>query len=283
MSIHVQFHKCDIVHQSDCHRAEHVSIGLYPEFVQRREKLQRGLGKPAATLVSAVGILRSSDPVELDRPRRRGRAWSLLRRRRPLRAVGSAAPLRRHGVDDGMLDVRVLRAGSRARTRGAAALSSVGAPTGCCITVAVVAAPIHRRVLDTELDVGCTARPGYRLRARRRGDGCRGRRPMVRTPSRSADSGALSVYSPQPRLRQSATEPMSGASVTEGQAITGLSPDGGRRAPRRRPLERLRRGVEPQRVEHRARERLHAVQRASSAPASSCCSSSADGRTRCSA
>ncbi|KQX06770.1 MULTISPECIES: bifunctional phosphatase PAP2/diacylglycerol kinase family protein [unclassified Leifsonia] len=99
-----------------------MSIGLYPEFVQRREKIQKAIGKPLATLASAVGILSSTEPVELSARGERGRAWSLFVGIDRYDPSGSAAPLRRSGVDDGVLDVRVLRAGSRARTRGAAAL-----------------------------------------------------------------------------------------------------------------------------------------------------------------
>ncbi|TFV98932.1 diacylglycerol kinase family protein [Leifsonia flava] len=99
-----------------------MSIGLYPEFVQRRERIQKAIGKPLATLVSAVGILNSTEPVELTARGERGRAWSLFVGVDRYEPSGTAAPLRRSGVDDGVLDVRVLRAGSRARTRGAAAL-----------------------------------------------------------------------------------------------------------------------------------------------------------------
>ncbi|MET0977074.1 MAG: phosphatase PAP2 family protein [Leifsonia sp.] len=99
-----------------------MSVGLYPELVQRREPIQRRWGKPLATLLSAVAILRSADPVVLSARGARGRAWSLFVGVDRYAPGGSAAPVRRVGVDDGVLDVRILRAGSRPRTRGAAAL-----------------------------------------------------------------------------------------------------------------------------------------------------------------
>jgi diacylglycerol kinase family enzyme/membrane-associated phospholipid phosphatase len=90
------------------------SIGVYPEFVATRERLQARLDKWAAAVVAAVRVIGRADPVDVVVNGRRARVWSLfvgVNRNHPV----TVAPLQRYRLDDGLLDVRVLRGGSRLR------------------------------------------------------------------------------------------------------------------------------------------------------------------------
>ncbi|MGO4690033.1 phosphatase PAP2 family protein [Glaciibacter sp. 2TAF33] len=98
------------------------SVGIYPDFVEARERLERRVGKPIAALVAAVGAVSRADPVTVSINGRTARVWSIFV------GVGrygapTAVPRDRDRLDDGVLDVRVLHAGRRARTRGVVALA----------------------------------------------------------------------------------------------------------------------------------------------------------------
>ena len=106
------------------------SVGLYPDFVAERERHEKVLGKWVAAVVSAVRVLRRADPVDLVLDGRAIRAWSLF--------VGIdrnhevvPAPLRRRRLDDGLLDIRILHARSRAH---AVAALSFGRRTSAVLT-----------------------------------------------------------------------------------------------------------------------------------------------------
>ncbi len=98
------------------------SFGAYTEIVDRRERLERRLGKWPALAVAAVRTLRHSQPVELDVDGHRRRVW--------LAFVGNcvygspgAAPSWRRRLDDGLLDVRMVATGRRVpRARAVAAV-----------------------------------------------------------------------------------------------------------------------------------------------------------------
>jgi undecaprenyl-diphosphatase len=91
------------------------SVGIYPDFVAERNRLQQRLGnnKWLAAIVAATRVLRRSEPVTVVVDGRRTEVWTLFvgvgRSDR-----GTPAPLQRRTLDDGVLDVRVLHAGSRA-------------------------------------------------------------------------------------------------------------------------------------------------------------------------
>ncbi|MDR5701252.1 phosphatase PAP2 family protein [Agromyces aerolatus] len=90
------------------------SVGVYPDFVVEREGLQPRLGKWVAAVVAAGRVLRKAEPVEVERDGRRLDVWTMYV------GVGAndsgiVAPLQRRRLDDGVLDVRILRAGSRPR------------------------------------------------------------------------------------------------------------------------------------------------------------------------
>jgi diacylglycerol kinase family enzyme/membrane-associated phospholipid phosphatase len=98
------------------------SVGVYPGFVEAREKAEKKLGKPIAAVVAAVRVVTGADPLAVTIDGRTARVWSIFV------GVGrystaAAAPRDRDRLDDGVLDVRVLHAGRRARTRGAVALA----------------------------------------------------------------------------------------------------------------------------------------------------------------
>ncbi|MCK8608398.1 phosphatase PAP2 family protein [Agromyces sp. C10] len=91
------------------------SVGIYPDFVQAREVLQRRLGnKWLAGVVAAERVLRRAQPTTVVVDGRRAQVWTLF--------IGlgrndrdTPAPLQRQYLDDGLLDVRILHAGSHLR------------------------------------------------------------------------------------------------------------------------------------------------------------------------
>ncbi len=90
------------------------SVGVYADFVAAREAREARLGKWLAAVVAAVRVLRHAHPVTVVMNGRRAQVWSLYV------GIGASdpevvAPLQRGTLDGGLLDVRVLHAGSRAR------------------------------------------------------------------------------------------------------------------------------------------------------------------------
>ncbi|WP_448808576.1 phosphatase PAP2 family protein [Agromyces bauzanensis] len=90
------------------------SVGIYPDFVAEREQRERQLGKWLAAAVAAARVLRRSQPVTIVVNGRRAQVWTLFV------GVGGGdqgtlAPLQRRRLDDGLLDIRLLHAGSRVR------------------------------------------------------------------------------------------------------------------------------------------------------------------------
>jgi diacylglycerol kinase family enzyme/membrane-associated phospholipid phosphatase len=96
------------------------SVGLYPDFVAEREERETLLGKWVAGIVSSILVLRRADPVEVVLDGRPIRAWSLFVGINRNHAI-IPAPLQRRRLDDGLLDVRILHA--RSRAHAVAALS----------------------------------------------------------------------------------------------------------------------------------------------------------------
>ena len=96
------------------------SVGIYPDFVAEREERELLLGKWVAGIVSAVLVLRRAGPVELVLDGRPIRAWSLFVGINRNHAI-IPAPLQRRRLDDGVLDIRILHA--RSRAHAVAALS----------------------------------------------------------------------------------------------------------------------------------------------------------------
>lgn len=90
------------------------SLGVHPDFVAVREQLESRLGRWPAALVSAARVLRRADPVSLELDGRPVEVWAFFVGVGRYETSG-AAPLQRTRLDEGVLDVRLLRAGSRAR------------------------------------------------------------------------------------------------------------------------------------------------------------------------
>ncbi|MBW8485788.1 bifunctional phosphatase PAP2/diacylglycerol kinase family protein [Actinomadura parmotrematis] len=99
------------------------SFGAYTEMVDRRERLEKRLGKWPALAVAAVRTLRHSEPIDMVVDGRTRKVW--------LGFVGNGlygargpAPTWRDRLDDGRLDVRMVTTGTRRvpRARAVAAV-----------------------------------------------------------------------------------------------------------------------------------------------------------------
>ena len=85
------------------------SVGLYPNFVRRREHLQPALGKPLAGVVAMFRTFAAGTPVTLHVDGVRHKVWiAYLGRGRFY--PRDHAPLIRPVMDDGVLDVRLITA-----------------------------------------------------------------------------------------------------------------------------------------------------------------------------
>lgn len=96
------------------------SVGLYPDFVAERERHEERWGKWLAAVAAAARVLRRSAPVTVIVGGRRAHVWTLYVGVGP-NDPGIAAPMQRRRLDGGVLDVRILHAGSRVRAAGALA------------------------------------------------------------------------------------------------------------------------------------------------------------------
>ncbi len=88
------------------------SIGAYPAFVRRRERLQHKVGKPLASANAMLLTLRREQPVRI--------AYDDKTLQTSLFFLGNStylpsgfAPARRTRIDDGLLDIRILETGRR--------------------------------------------------------------------------------------------------------------------------------------------------------------------------
>ncbi|OBI82026.1 bifunctional phosphatase PAP2/diacylglycerol kinase family protein [Mycobacterium sp. 1245805.9] len=99
------------------------SIGAYPKFVQRREKLEKRVGKPVASFYALLRTLRTDRPVTISYDNKTLQT-SLLFLGNSVYLPSGFAPSRRTRMDDGLIDVRILEAGRPwARTRILTALA----------------------------------------------------------------------------------------------------------------------------------------------------------------
>lgn len=105
----------DVGRLGDRHFVNNVALGLYPELVEERERDEERIGRWPAMIRAAVRVLRESEPVvgtiEADGDARELGAWMVF--------VGNnrfgIRPGRRERLDEGVLDVRLLLVGPRAR------------------------------------------------------------------------------------------------------------------------------------------------------------------------
>ena len=85
------------------------SIGIYPEFVARRERREEHLGKRLASVIAGARTLRSAQPIEVVVDGRLLTVWTIfigVNRYEP----SSGIPRFRRRLNDGVLDVRILHA-----------------------------------------------------------------------------------------------------------------------------------------------------------------------------
>ncbi|OEU96532.1 bifunctional phosphatase PAP2/diacylglycerol kinase family protein [Streptomyces oceani] len=101
------------------------SLGSYPELVRIRERWATRVGAWPAGILAALRVLRTDRTVEAGLGGRQQPLWQLFVGNCAYRGFG-LAPVRRHDLADGLLDVRVVHGGRWARTRlFVAALTSV--------------------------------------------------------------------------------------------------------------------------------------------------------------
>jgi diacylglycerol kinase family enzyme/membrane-associated phospholipid phosphatase len=96
------------------------SVGIYPDFVAERARHERRWGRWIAGMIAAARVLSKDEPVEVSVNGRRARVWSLfvgVDQNFP----GMVATLKRRHMEDGVLDVRVLHAGTRPKAVAALA------------------------------------------------------------------------------------------------------------------------------------------------------------------
>lgn len=91
------------------------SLGAYPDLVRIRERWAHRIGAWPAGILAALRVLHTSGPVEAGLGGDRRPLW-LLFAGNCAYSVG-VAPVRRHDLADGRLDIRIVRAGRWARTR----------------------------------------------------------------------------------------------------------------------------------------------------------------------
>lgn len=92
------------------------SIGVYPELVRIRERWAHRIGAWPAGVLAAWEVLRTAEPLTVRINGKRRAVWLLFVGNCQYRGLGFA-PVRRHDLADGVLDVRVVHGGHLARTR----------------------------------------------------------------------------------------------------------------------------------------------------------------------
>ena len=105
------------------------SVGVYPNLVRRRERLQPALGKPLAGLLASLRTFGANSPTTLTVDGRRHKLW-ILYLGRGRYYPSDHAPLRRPILDDGVFDLRMISADepfARARLLWAVVTGTVAA------------------------------------------------------------------------------------------------------------------------------------------------------------
>jgi undecaprenyl-diphosphatase len=86
------------------------SIGAYPMFVQKREKLEHRIGKPLAGIYAMFSTLRRYEPVRIAYDNQTLQT-SLFFLGNSIYLPSGFAPSRRTRLDDGLIDIRILETG----------------------------------------------------------------------------------------------------------------------------------------------------------------------------
>ncbi|MEV0118865.1 phosphatase PAP2 family protein [Streptomyces sp. NPDC050844] len=92
------------------------SLGAYPDLVRIREHWSPRIGGPPATLLGVARIVRTGRPLRAVVNGRGRSLWLLFAGNGAYRSAG-IAPVRRHDLADGLLDVRIAHGGHFARSR----------------------------------------------------------------------------------------------------------------------------------------------------------------------
>jgi undecaprenyl-diphosphatase len=131
------------------------SIGSYPDLVRVRERWSRRVGSWPASVLAAVHVLRTCEPVEVEINGRARSVWLLFAGNCRYSSWGPA-PVRRRDLADGLLDVRVVDGGPFARTRLMGA-----ALTGVLTGSPVYATAAVRRLRIRVPGAGAGVHPAY--------------------------------------------------------------------------------------------------------------------------
>ncbi|SDI97900.1 undecaprenyl-diphosphatase [Arthrobacter cupressi] len=157
------------------------SVGVYPNLVRRRERLQGTLGKPLAGLIAGLRTFAVSSPTTLLIDGVRHRIW-ILYLGRGRYYPRDLAPLARPVMDDGVLDVRMVTADepfARLRLLWGVLTGTAGSSK---VTHLREAVRLTIEALDAPLVIAVDGEP----------------LPGVRTAEFSVRPGHLRVYSPGP-------------------------------------------------------------------------------------
>jgi undecaprenyl-diphosphatase len=101
--------RVDLAQVNDQWFVNTASLGGYPDMVRIREKLEQRWGKWPAAVIALGRVLRRAQPLEMTIDGMKHLVWLLFVGNGPYRPKGFA-PTMRPRLDDGLLDVRYVRA-----------------------------------------------------------------------------------------------------------------------------------------------------------------------------
>ncbi|WP_024818818.1 bifunctional phosphatase PAP2/diacylglycerol kinase family protein [Arthrobacter sp. 31Y] len=171
----------DLPETSELAMLNTASVGVYPNLVRRRERLQPALGKPLAGLVASLRTFGVNSPTTLTVDGVKHKLW-ILYLGRGRYYPRDHAPLRRPVVDDGVLDIRMITADepfARARLLWAVVTGTVAASK---VTHLTEATEITVEAIGQPLVLAVDGEP----------------KPGVRSATFSIKARELTVYSPLP-------------------------------------------------------------------------------------
>ncbi|MEI2277698.1 phosphatase PAP2 family protein [Paenarthrobacter ilicis] len=157
------------------------SVGVYPNMVRRRERLQPAMGKPLASIVASLRTFGINSPTTLLVDGVKHKLWILYMGRGRF-YPSDHAPLRRPVLDDGVLDLRLISADepfARARLLWAV------------VTGTVTASKVTHLTEATEVTIEAVGQP---LVIAVDGEA----KPGVRSATFTVKPRVLRVYSPLP-------------------------------------------------------------------------------------
>lgn len=157
------------------------SVGVYPNLVRRRERLQPAMGKPLASVVASLRTFGVNSPTTLTVDGVKHKLWILYMGRGRF-YPSDHAPLRRPVLDDGVFDLRMITADepfARARLLWAVVTGTVAASK---VTHLTEATTITVEAIGQPLVLAVDGEP----------------KPGVRSATFTVKPRELRVYSPLP-------------------------------------------------------------------------------------